>query len=83
MSGIFDFLVNSFHFELCFSGSFDRRPAVKDASGFGPPWRFDYSLQKAASSATWAINFPLVVSAFLLAFPLRIFLLLVLLFCFQ
>lgn len=77
------FLVNSFHFKLCFKGPFDRRTAVEDASGFGPPWHFDYPLQKAAFLAPWAVSFPLVVSAFHLAFPLGIFLLLVLLFCCQ
>ena len=75
--------MNSFHFKLCFNGPFDRTTAVEDASGFGPPRHFDYPLQKAAFLATWAISFPLVVSASLLAFPLGIFLLLVLLFCFQ
>lgn len=78
--GIFDFLVNSFHFKLCFNGPFDRRTAVEDASGFGPPWHFDYPLRKAAFLAPRAVSFPLVVSAFHLAFPLGIFLLLVLLF---
>lgn len=75
--------MNSFHFKLWFNGLCDRRTAVEDASGFGPSWHFDYPLQNAAFLETWAISFLFVVSASLLAFELGIFLLLVLLCCFQ